>query len=142
MDMAFKYIESSPLMLESEYGYTARDGKCQYDSSKGVGQVKSFNNVSSGSASQLKAAVAQQPVSVAIEADQIAYQGYTGGVITKGCGSVLDHGVLAVGYGTDSTGQDYFLVKNSWGPSWGVNGYVKIAPNQCGITTDASYPKE
>jgi len=75
----------------------------------------------------------------------MAFQGYTGGVITgTACGTQLDHGVLAVGYGTDSaSGEEYFLVKNSWGASWGVDGYVKIGTNNvCGILAQPSYPTE
>merc|ERR1712086_130506 len=140
MDYAFQYVETAPLMLETAYPYTGRQATCQYVSSKGLGKVKSFKDVSRDtSGSQLMAAVAKGPVSVAIEADQFAFQGYTGGVITSGCGTRLDHGVLAVGYGTDA-GQEYFLVKNSWGGSWGVDGYVKMAPDQCGITLQPSYP--
>ena len=140
MDYAFKYIETNPLQLEADYPYTARDGTCKYNASKGTGKVKSFKDVSpDSSGDQLKAAIAKGPVSVAIQADQTLFIYYTSGVITSGCGTDLDHGVLAVGYGTEN-GQEYFLVKNSWGARWGDQGYVKIAPDQCGITTAASYP--
>jgi len=80
------------------------------------------------------------PVSVAVEADQSAFQGYSGGIVTSGCGTNLDHGVLAVGY--DSS-EGYFKVKNSWGSSWGDNGYLKISTsgNVCGIKSQPSFPK-
>merc|ERR1712146_598955 len=82
------------------------------------------------------------PVSVAIEADQNSFQGYSGGVLTGNCGTNLDHGVLAVGFGS-SGGTDYWKVKNSWGSSWGMNGYVLIerGVNKCGIQDGPpSYP--
>jgi len=127
-------------MTAADYGYTGVDGTCKYVRSKGVGVVTSYKNIGVDSTGALlRAALNNGPVSVAIEADQFVFQGYRSGVITSGCGDSLDHGVLAVGYGTDG-GQDYFLVKNSWGPRWGDGGYVKIAPDQCGITMAPSQP--
>jgi C1A family cysteine protease len=91
-------------------------------------------------------AIAQQPVSIAIEADQTAFQLYKSGVFTATCGTNLDHGVLAVGYGT-LNGVDYYKVKNSWGSSWGMDGYILLqrgvsqAEGQCGILSGPpSYP--
>merc|ERR1712050_701990 len=95
------------------------------------GSVTGFKDVAQ-SASALKSALQNSPISVAIEADQVAFQHYTGGVIKSGCGSRLDHGVLAVGINDDGS----IKVKNSWGAS----GFVNIEASQCGITNSASYP--
>jgi C1A family cysteine protease len=139
MDNAFKYIESNPLETESEYPYKGRNGKCAYSKSKGVGTVSKFTDVKSDSAPSLKTALNKGPVSIAIEADKMVFQMYTSGILdSKKCGKKLDHGVLAVGYG-----EGYFIVKNSWGASWGDKGYIKIsdsASNICGILSQPSYP--
>ena len=138
MALAFEYVEKNPRESEADYGYEGKDGDCIYDRSKGVGTVSNYINVKPNLEAELKAAIAKGPVSVGIEADQLAFQLYFGGVISKAnCGTDLDHGVLAVGYGSEN-GQDYYLVKNSWGPSWGMKGFVKIAaedsgPGACGI---------
>ena len=94
----------------------------------------------------LTSAVASQPVSVAIEADQPGFQFYSGGVFSGECGEQLDHGVLVVGYG-EKDGKLYYKVKNSWGASWGQNGYILLerttstsSAGQCGIALQASYP--
>merc|ERR1711998_87203 len=132
----------SPLETEANYPYKGKKGHCQYKESKGVGMVKGFKDVRKDmTGDNLMQALQNGPVSIAIEADQFVFQGYSGGVITHGCGKNLDHGVLAVGYGGEGE-SEYFLVKNSWGASWGDSGYVKIAPSQCGITMQPSYPTE
>jgi C1A family cysteine protease len=145
MDLAFQYIESNPLALESAYPYKGVAGSCQ-SSVEGVGKVSDFTDVQPNSVDQLKAALNISPVSIAIEADQMSFQMYTGGVLDASCGTNLDHGVLAVGYGTDSaSGEDYWLVKNSWGASWGDKGYIKIlasSANVCGVLSQPSYPTE
>lgn len=141
MDYGFEYIRDHGISSESAYPYTARDGTCSPSSTVPVHDISGYSDVTQ-SASQLIAAIAQQPVSVAIEADQSVFQFYTSGVVTSGCGKNLDHGVTAVGYGTDN-GQAYILVRNSWGASWGDHGYIKIdaTTDQCGITDSASVPQ-
>merc|ERR1712031_92665 len=136
MDNGFKFAEGTAIATEDSYAYTAKDGSCKSSFTTGIpqGGVTGYKDVSN-SASALQSALNNNPVSVAIEADQSVFQMYTSGTITSGCGSNLDHGVLAVGYDGNS-----IKVKNSWGSSWGQNGYVNIDASQCGITTSASYP--
>ena len=146
MYAAFQYAAKTPLETEADYPYEGVDGTCRAAEAKGKVKSPSFHRVPKGSKDQLKAAIAQGPVSVAIEADTLVFQFYSGGVLnSKSCGTNLDHGVLAVGYGTDSKGQEYYIVKNSWGASWGSKGYINIAAVDgngiCGIQMDAVWPE-
>ena len=144
MDFAFQYVEKNGIETESDYPYTGSDDTCAASTSKTSWKINGFVDVPQNVSAQLKAAVALNPVSVAIEADGFWFQFYFGGVFNSSCGTDLDHGVLAVGYGTDN-GQNYWIVKNSWGGSWGESGYIRIAdngdgPGLCGILMSASYP--
>ena len=148
MDNAFDFIKTNKgLCTEESYPYKGVDGTCNKkckDDSKAT--VKTHTDVAAN-AKALMSAIAKQPVSIAIEADQSSFQFYKSGVFNNaGCGTQLDHGVLAVGYGT-LNGTDYWKVKNSWGATWGLNGYILLAKgttakpiNMCGISQSASYP--
>eukprot|EP00742_Colponemidia_sp_Colp-10_P000057 GILJ01000064.1.p1 GENE.GILJ01000064.1~~GILJ01000064.1.p1 ORF type:complete len:384 (-),score=96.09 GILJ01000064.1:160-1311(-) len=146
MDQAFKFVmDNGGIALEGDYKYTAADGTCN-KKVKNAFDIKGFTDVPVNDEDALTAAIAQQPVAVAIEADQMSFQFYSSGVFDGSCGTNLDHGVLAVGYGTDS-GKDYYIVKNSWGATWGDKGYIKLvrhaggkSAGQCGIAMSASYP--
>merc|ERR1712224_509583 len=147
---AVNFEKGVDIATESSYPYKATDGNaCKtsgYSTAIPKGGVTGFTRVgglfTGASVNDMKSAIQKQPVSIAIEADQRSFQGYKNGVLTSGCGTSLDHAVLAVGYGSQS-GNDYWLVKNSWGTSWGENGLIKIgsATNQCGVLNQALYPQ-
>eukprot|EP01129_Flabellula_baltica_P007893 TRINITY_DN30_c1_g1_i4.p1 TRINITY_DN30_c1_g1~~TRINITY_DN30_c1_g1_i4.p1 ORF type:complete len:338 (-),score=98.90 TRINITY_DN30_c1_g1_i4:46-1059(-) len=148
MDNAFRYIIANKgIDTEASYPYTARaEWFCYFKKENVAATLSSYKDVQSGSESALQSAVESiGPISVAIDASHSSFQFYSSGVYYESaCSSTqLDHGVLAVGYGTlDSS--DYWIVKNSWGASWGQNGYILMARNRnnnCGIATAASYPK-
>jgi len=146
MDSAFDYVVANGgLDTEASYPYQPVNGfTCKYNPSNSALVEKSYVDIPSGDESALKEAVANHgPVSVAINANS-DFQRYSGGVMTSSnCSpSGLNHGVLVVGYGTEG-GQDYWLVKNSWGTSFGESGYIKMRRNynnMCGIAEAASYP--
>lgn len=149
MDGAFKFIIENGQCSLSAYPYTSgvtmKGGACL--SCDPAIHIRSCADVNPNDELSLKAAVAQQPVAVAIEADTRYFQSYSSGVLTSSdCGTTLDHGVLIVGYGTEDN-IDYWLVKNSWGTTWGDDGYVKIGrssstndPGICGIAMEPSFP--
>lgn len=146
MDNAFNYIQKNGgLDTEEAYPYTGRDGSCKFNPDKVGATVTGHVDVKTGDEAALKEAVANVgPVSVAIDASSIFFQFYKKGVYDPWfCSSTnLDHGVLVVGYGHEGK-KDYWLVKNSWGTSWGLKGYVKMVRNKnnrCGIASSASYP--
>jgi len=148
MDQAFQYIiKNGGIDTEASYPYTATTGTtCKYDASNSGATLSAYADVTAGSETALAAAVAKQPVSVAIDASRPSFQLYSTGIYHDFfCSSSrLDHGVLAVGYGTDTTSnKNYWIVKNSWGTSWGQAGYIYMSKdnkNNCGIATSASYP--
>ena len=152
MDNAFSWIKKNGgICTEKDYPYvsgeTKKAGTCHScDAVKGT-EVEKYVDVPSKSDDDMMEAVAQQPVSVAIQADQKDFQLYKSGVFTGSCGTKLDHGVLVVGYG-EMDGEQYYKLKNSWGTSWGKDGYIYIGrgpqynrgQGQCGVLLSASYP--
>ena len=139
---AFKYATSNPMELEASYPYVAKDRTCNYNKSKGVVQVSSYASVSHKNVSAMKAAITAGPITVAVDAANNYFQGYTGGVLNN-CGghNNLDHAISAVGYGTEN-GVTYAIVRNSWTASWGEAGYIRMDLNAqgsegvCGVMLD------
>jgi len=148
MDSAFQYvIKNKGITGETDYVYTAKQGTCAASGKTIRATISSFKDVTVNSDASLETAVATNPVSVALEADKSSFQFYSGGVYSDAaCGTTLDHAVLVVGYAT-SGATKYWIVKNSWGTSWGASGYIMIARGTtnsgkgvCGINSAPSYP--
>ncbi|CAL5204696.1 unnamed protein product [Lathyrus oleraceus] len=148
MEYAFEFIiNNGGIDTDKDYPYRAVDGKCDQNKKNArVVTIDDYEQVPANDELALKKAVANQPISVAIEAAGREFQLYVSGIFTGKCGTSLDHGVAAVGYGTEN-GVDYWIVRNSWGKSWGEAGYVKMERNiatsvsgKCGIALQSSYP--
>jgi len=147
MTQAMQYIiDNKGIDTEASYPYTTSGpNDCEFTKTNVGGNLKSYSNVASGDEKALLQAGVFGPVSVAIDASQYSFQLYSSGVYyEEECSSTqLDHGVLMIGWGTESK-KDFWWVKNSWGTSWGIEGYIKMSRNRdnnCGIATMATLPK-
>lgn len=148
MDNAFKYIEEvGGLDTEDSYPYKAIDDKCHFKNNSIGSKCSGFIDIVSGDEKALMEAVATMgPISVAIDATR-NFMFYKEGIFEdETCENGrfnLDHGVLLIGYGSDNKTEDFWIVKNSWGTTWGEKGYIRMGRNlnnMCGIATYASYP--
>jgi len=141
---AIQYFETHYAESESSYPYTARDGSCKYNSSNAtVVKTASYVNVTADSISAMKTALNSHILSVAIEADKYCFQTYSSGIFNNSnCGTSLDHATNVVGWGT-SGGVDYWIMRNSWGKSWGMSGYMHVqqvaGKGICGIQMEPVY---
>ncbi len=137
--------DNNGIDTEESYPYEGTDRKCRYNK-KTVGATDvGYVDIPKGDDEKLLQAVATMgPISVAIDASADSFMYYSIGIYSEHrCSSTsLNHGVLLVGYGSEN-GSKYWIVKNSWGTSWGENGYIRMSRgrnNTCGISYMASYP--
>lgn len=148
MTRAFNYLKTNKLMTWDSYPFIGATGSCKYNG-QGVTTVSGYAQPVAGDPNAMMAAVAQQPVAVGINSRNADFFFYKSGVISSTtCGTTVNHAVLIVGYGTDAaTGKPYWLIKNSFGPTWGDKGYLKVlrttekGPGICGVLSSLSaYP--
>jgi len=152
MVKSYKYIAKEGLMRDSDYGYNTllnsspqckhSKSRCKYDKSQTAQSVVGYVNIQTGSSRDIMNAVATRPVSAAIDAHHRPFKLYHSGVFSlASCTTHLTHGLLIVGYGEED-GKKYWVLKNSWGSSWGTNGFGKIVrdQNMCSIEDWVNYP--
>jgi len=142
---AFDYAENHAIELESDYPYTAKDGACEAVESKGLVKAVSYERVEPSNVDALLHAIGYQPTCVSVNAGDNQFTFYSGGILNSTtCGTFLDHAITAVGYGSEN-GQGYFIVRNSWGTSWGEDGYIRMSSDVggagvCGVLLDSVRP--
>ncbi|KAF7203317.1 cathepsin L1-like [Nothobranchius furzeri] len=146
MANAYDYVLSNGLQATDTYPYTSVDTQpCFYDSRLAIAHIRDYRFIPKGDEQALADAVATVgPITVAIDADQSSFLFYSSGIYDEpNCSpDHLSHAVLLVGYGSEE-GQDYWIIKNSWGTSWGEGGYMRMirnGRNTCGIASYALYP--
>jgi hypothetical protein len=146
MNNVFKYAMKTPLTTEDNYPYKPIKGTCKYVAGSGVVSITSYTDVTPNDPAALMAAIAIKPVSVAVRSAATPFRYYKSGILnSSSCGTTLDHAVIAIGYG-ELNGTPYWLIRNSWGKSWGEAGYVKLFrgtandAGMCGVLKRPSYP--
>jgi KDEL-tailed cysteine endopeptidase len=135
------------LCSEAAYPYTSSKGSCRASTCAVIARTTGYKNVAASQAA-LEAAVRVNPVTVAVDASGQSWQFYKSGVVTTGCSTALNHAVLLVGFGADATtGAAFYRIKNSWGASWGEQGYIRLgrgaqfgSAGVCGLQMQAAYP--
>jgi hypothetical protein len=141
----YECVNSTTHGLCSEAAYpSGGGGTCHAGECEAILKIRGYDVVARNNQSALQAATAARPVAAGVAAASPAFMYYTGGIIDKGCDGAIDHYVLVVGYGTDTSGTDFWIVQNSWGADWGENGYARIKRgpgNVCGLATHAVAPK-
>lgn len=150
MSKAFEYIiNNQGITTEDNYPYQGSQQTCSSNTQSSdylAATISGYETIPSNDEESLLKAVSQQPVSTVIDGSGDAFKYYSGGVFDGECGTEMSHAVAIVGYGISEEGTKYWLVKNSWGESWGENGYMRIkrdvdAPEgMCGLARLAFYP--
>jgi len=138
---AFAYVQQNGLESEADYPYQAQDGNCAYNAQDVVAKISGFQYATQSlNETQMQVAlIANGPLSICVDAE--TWQSYTGGIIESDCGTDLDHCVQIVGFDIDNTNTPYWIIRNSWGTDWGINGFVYVERNQdeCGVAMEATY---